>query len=53
MKASLITAALLLGGTEAAVHKMKLNKIPLDEQLVSLAFGSFPARLSRLSRPRR
>lgn len=45
MKASLITAALLLGSTEAAVHKMKLNKVPLDEQLVSLAFGSLPAHL--------
>lgn len=36
MKASLITAALLLGSTEAAVHKMKLNKVPLEEQLASV-----------------
>jgi len=36
MKGALLTAALLLGSTQAAgVHKMKLKKIPLAEQLVS------------------
>lgn len=35
MKVSLITAAMtLLASSEAAVHKMKLNKVPLEEQLV-------------------
>lgn len=36
MKApSLLAAALLAGGTSAEVHKLKLNKVPLEEQLVS------------------
>lgn len=35
MKVSFITAAMsLLASSEAAIHKMKLNKIPLEEQLV-------------------
>ncbi|KAK4218318.1 vacuolar protease A [Rhypophila decipiens] len=34
MKGALLTAAMLLGGsTQAAVHKMKLKKVPLAEQL--------------------
>lgn len=37
MKVSLITAAMtLLASSEAAVHKMKLNKVPLEEQLASV-----------------
>jgi hypothetical protein len=36
MKTNSVLAAALLGATvtEAAVHSMKLKKIPLDEQLV-------------------
>lgn len=34
MKGALLTAAALLGAAEASVHKMKLQKIPLSEQLV-------------------
>jgi saccharopepsin len=33
MKSTLVTAAALLGSAQAGVHKMKLNKIPLSEQL--------------------
>lgn len=33
MKGALFTAAMLLGSASAAVHKMKLQKIPLSEQL--------------------
>lgn len=36
MKGALLTAAALLGAAEAGVHKMKLQKIPLSEQLVSI-----------------
>ncbi|KAK6199067.1 hypothetical protein LQW54_010126 [Pestalotiopsis sp. IQ-011] len=36
MKGALLTAAALLGAAEAGVHKMKLQKIPLSEQLESL-----------------
>ncbi|KAH6652032.1 putative vacuolar protease A [Truncatella angustata] len=35
MKGALLTAAALLGAAEAGVHKMKLQKIPLSEQLDS------------------
>lgn len=35
MKGALLTAAVLLGSAQAGVHKMKLKKIPLAEQLVS------------------
>jgi saccharopepsin len=34
MKSTLIAAAALLGSAQAGVHKMKLQKIPLSEQLV-------------------
>lgn len=34
MKGALLTAAVLLGSAQAGVHKMKLKKIPLSEQLV-------------------
>ena len=37
MKGALLTAAVLLGSAQAGVHKMKLKKIPLSEQLVSIA----------------
>jgi hypothetical protein len=37
MKSTLIAAAMLLGSASAGVHKMKLQKIPLSEQLVSAA----------------
>ncbi|KAK3941357.1 vacuolar protease [Diplogelasinospora grovesii] len=33
MKGALLTAAVLLGSTQAAVHKLKLKKVPLAEQL--------------------
>ncbi|ETS75443.1 Vacuolar protease A [Pestalotiopsis fici W106-1] len=36
MKGALLTAAALLGAAEAGVHKMKLQKIPLSEQLDSI-----------------
>ncbi|OTA99159.1 hypothetical protein M426DRAFT_325397 [Hypoxylon sp. CI-4A] len=35
MKGALLTAAVLLGSAQAGVHKMKLKKIPLSEQLES------------------
>ncbi|KEZ44102.1 Vacuolar protease A [Scedosporium apiospermum] len=35
MKSALIAAAVLLGSSQAAVHKMKLEKVPLEEQLAS------------------
>ena len=39
MKNSLIVAAIaLLGSSSAAIHKAKLQKIPLAEQLVSISF---------------
>jgi saccharopepsin len=36
MKSTLIAAAALLGSAQAGVHKMKLNKVPLSEQLAGL-----------------
>ncbi|KAH8668443.1 putative vacuolar protease A [Xylariales sp. PMI_506] len=36
MKGALLTAATVLGAAEAAVHKMKLQKVPLSEQLESV-----------------
>jgi len=35
MKSAFFAAALLLGSASAGVHKLKLKKIPLSEQLVS------------------
>lgn len=32
--ASLLATALLVGASSAEVHKLKLNKVPLDDQLV-------------------
>lgn len=37
--ASLLTASVLLGCASAEVHKLKLNKVPLEEQLVSVALS--------------
>jgi hypothetical protein len=38
MKNSLIVAAAaLLGAADAGMHRMKLQKVPLDQQLVRLA----------------
>jgi saccharopepsin len=45
MKGALLTAAVLLGSAQGAVHKMKLQKVPLSEQLVC----SVPIFLSPLS----
>lgn len=36
MKSALVAAAVLLGSSQAAVHKMKLKKISLEEQLASV-----------------
>ncbi|KAI2606734.1 Asp-domain-containing protein [Hypoxylon sp. NC1633] len=36
MKGALLTAAVLLGSAQAGVHKMKLKKIPLAEQLETI-----------------
>lgn len=49
---SLITAAMLLGASEAAVHTMKLKKIPLEEQLVRF-LPVLLTRRRRLVGPRR
>ncbi|CAM1509095.1 Fc.00g028340.m01.CDS01 [Cosmosporella sp. VM-42] len=35
MKSALVTAAALLGSAQAGVHKMKLQKVPLAEQLAA------------------
>jgi saccharopepsin len=35
MKSALLTAAALVGSAQAGVHKMKLNKVSLEEQLAS------------------
>lgn len=40
MKGALLTAAVLLGSAQAGVHKMKLKKVPLSEQLVSSSVTS-------------
>lgn len=34
MKSALIAAAALAGSAQAGVHKMKLQKVPLADQLV-------------------
>lgn len=36
MKGALLTAAVLLGSVQGAVHKMKLKKVPLAEQLETM-----------------
>ena len=45
MKSALVTAAALLGSAQAGVHKMKLNKIPLSEQLVSFIIADLSVPL--------
>jgi hypothetical protein len=40
MKTAILLAAAALGANAGGVHKMKLNKVPLSEQLVS----SYPRR---------
>jgi saccharopepsin len=47
MKSAFFAAAMLLGSASAGVHKMKLQKIPLSEQLVS-AILQRPIRTNRL-----
>lgn len=37
----LLSAALLVGASTAEVHKLKLNKVPLEEQLVSSYLTSY------------
>lgn len=44
MKSALFTAAALMGSAQAGVHKMKLNKIPLEDQLVR---GASPQAVAR------
>lgn len=40
MKGALLTAAVLLGSAQAGgIHKMKLKKIPLAEQLVRISLS--------------
>ncbi|KAI1742412.1 aspartic peptidase domain-containing protein [Xylaria scruposa] len=36
MKGALVSAAMLLGSAQAGVHKMKLKKVPLSEQLETI-----------------
>ncbi|KAH6615607.1 vacuolar protease A precursor [Chaetomium sp. MPI-SDFR-AT-0129] len=40
MKGALLTAALLLGSAQGAVHKMKLQKVPLSEQLEAVPINT-------------
>ncbi|KAL2194847.1 vacuolar protease A precursor [Corynascus similis CBS 632.67] len=40
MKGALLTAAVLLGSAQGAVHKMKLQKIPLSEQLETVPINT-------------
>lgn len=40
MKGALLTAAVLLGSAQGALHKMKLQKIPLSEQLESVPINT-------------
>ena len=42
---SVATAALLAGSAQAGVHKLKLQKVPLAEQLVSYALSAFATLL--------
>lgn len=47
MKGVLLTAAVLLGSAQAGVHKMKLKKIPLSEQLETVPLHTQMERLSQ------
>jgi saccharopepsin len=40
MKGALLTAAMLLGSAQASVHKLKLQKVPLAEQLESVPINT-------------
>ncbi|KAL2135182.1 hypothetical protein VTI74DRAFT_9499 [Chaetomium olivicolor] len=40
MKGALLTAAVLLGSAQGAVHKLKLQKVPLAEQLESVPINT-------------
>ncbi|KAK3305815.1 vacuolar protease A precursor [Chaetomium strumarium] len=40
MKGALLTAAVLLGSAQGAVHKLKLQKVPLSEQLEAVPINS-------------
>jgi saccharopepsin len=40
MKGALLTAAVLLGSAQGAVHKMKLQKVPLSEQLEAVPINT-------------
>lgn len=46
MKSTLITAAALLGSAQAGVHKMKLQKISLEEQLVQHLFPIYESPIA-------
>jgi saccharopepsin len=47
MKGALLTAAVLLGSAQAGVHKMKLKKIPLSEQLETVPINQQMERLGQ------
>lgn len=47
MKGALLTAAVLLGSAQAGVHKMKLKKVPLSEQLESIPLETQMRHLGR------
>ncbi|KAH8904552.1 eukaryotic aspartyl protease [Coniochaeta sp. PMI_546] len=47
MKGALLTAAVLLGSAQAGVHKMKLKKIPLSEQLETVPINHQMERLGQ------
>lgn len=47
MKGALLTAAVLLGSAQAGVHKMKLKKIPLSEQLETVPINTQMERLAQ------
>jgi saccharopepsin len=45
--AALLAASALMAGAEAKVHKMKMKKIPLDEQLKSYTMHDMSRVLSQ------
>lgn len=47
MKGALLTAAVLLGSAQAGVHKMKLKKVPLSEQLETVPLNHQMERLGQ------
>jgi len=44
---SVVAAAALMGGAAAGTHRMKLNKIPLDEQLKSATMHDLTTQLGQ------